>query len=358
MKTRLLLSVVALLSGAPAVGWALPKYADWARTPANGLSIPNAVVTVLDDHGALAAIYRDAAGTVAAPNPLTADGGGYFELFAASGAYELRVSADGSTELYRVSPILLVDPTGAQTISANPFTATLTIEQPAADHPLYRQYSTTAMRFERRTPAGALVDAPWLLNGYRAEQGMGLFYNTYGRYEHLPEAPGFPIGEPFGSNTADAGNFGLAGFNIDWHGGGILATGEGGMWLPAAAGTVTNVELGIEGAAPLPENVVVVSRTAPASVTLTTTAAARAPLVVTAVQNGRALVAVAGIATVQAKGKVRVGDVLATSSTAGWAQKAPAGTGASSIIGSALTASSGGAGGGPVRVRLGMTDIP
>jgi hypothetical protein len=353
---KAVLSILTLLlAAAPAAAASLPKFADWARVAATGQPIAAAAITVLDEGGSPASIYRNAAGTIAAPNPLTADAGGYFEFHAPSGAYDLRVSADGVTELYRVAPVLLVDPTGPRATRSTILYPALTLQQPAADHPLYRQYSTTALRLERQNAAGAIFDAPWLFNGYRAEQGMGPFYNTYGRYDYVREVPSLPWSDPFGTNPADAGNFGLGtGFQIDWHGGGILVGGEGGVWLSAAAGSTANVEMGIDGTPPAARNVVVVSPAAAASVKLTSVAGARAPFVVTALQNGRALVAVSGITTVLVKGRVNIGDALTTSATPGYAQKAAPGAPAATTFGSALTGSAGGGSDATVRVRLGM----
>jgi hypothetical protein len=353
------LALASLLAAASAPAAELPKFADWARVPASGLAIPGAQVTILDELGAAAQVYRDAGGVIPAPNPLVADGAGHFEFFAPPGVYDLGVSEDGGADLYRIPAVHLVDPSGPQEITSTAALPALTLEQPAADHPLNRQYSTTALRIERRTPGGALFDAPWLYNGYRAEQGMGPFYNTYGRYENAPEVPSLFLSEPFGANTADAGNFGLGtGLNVDWHGGGILAAGEGGVWLSAAAGTTVNVDMGIDGTAPAARQVVVLSPTVPSSVKLTSTPAARVPFVVAAVQNGRALVAVSGITTVLVKGRVNVGDALTTSATAGYAQKALSGVPATSTFGSALTGSAGGGSASTVRVRLGMVPTP
>lgn len=60
----------------------------------------------------------------------------------------------------------------------------------------------------------------------------------------------------------------------------------------------------------------------------------------------------AGIAPVKATAPIAVGDVLMTSTVAGYAVKAPPGTAVSSTIGSALQALP--TGSGPVRVRIGM----
>src|SRR5262249_49692251 len=108
------------------------------------------------------------------------------------------------------------DPTGPRHIVAPPTEPALTFDLPGAAYPLGTQYSTTLMRFERRTPAGDYVDAPWLVNGFRAEQGITFDYNTFNRYPQRPEVSTLPIGEACGSNTADAGNFGLGGMDIDW----------------------------------------------------------------------------------------------------------------------------------------------
>jgi hypothetical protein len=351
--------LVPLLAAGAARAATLPKFAEWARVPSSGLAIPGAQVTVFDEQGMLAPIYRDAAGAIGAPNPLAADGSGYFELFAPAGVYDVSVSGDGVAELYRIPAVLLIDPSGPQEITSTVALPALTLEQPAADLPLNRQYSTTALRIERRTPGGAIFDAPWLFNGFRAEQGMGPFYNTYGRDDYLQEVAPFPWADPFGANTADAGNFGLGtGLNVDWHGGGILAAGEGGVWLGAGAGTTVNVDMGIDGTVPAPRQVVVLSTTTPSSVKLTSAPAARVPFVVSAVQDGRALVAVSGITTVLVKGRVNIGNALTTSATAGYAQKAAAGVPPTSTIGSALTGSAGGGSNSTVRVRLGMVPTP
>jgi hypothetical protein len=250
-----------------------------------------------------------------------------------------------------------IDPTGAQQVTATTSQPALTIELPGADAPLNTHYSTTLMRIERRSAGGTDVDAPWLFNGFRAEQGIEFDYNTFNRYAQPPELSALPVGSALGSNTADAGNFGFGGFGIDWHGGGILSPAildrdEGGAWLAPAAGSTINVDLGIDGPVPLPSSVVVLSADAPSSIILTSTPAARGPFVVTAVQNGRALVAVSGVAKVAVTGPVRAGDLLTTSSTPGSVQRALPGTPGTSILGAAIAGPHGANGLRTVQVRL------
>src|SRR5262245_25760106 len=178
-------------------GWALPKYADWARVAATGLPIAGAHITVIEAHsGAPATIFQDAAGTVSLANPFIAGSSGYFEFFAEYGEYAVSVSADGTTEVYRITHVLLVDPTGPKAICSNSGQAALTTVQVGVDHPfpqcppdpnsVWGQFSTTALRFERRAPDGTPDGAPWLLDGYRAEQGLHFHYNSYWR----PRFPG------------------------------------------------------------------------------------------------------------------------------------------------------------------------
>jgi hypothetical protein len=347
--------------------WALPKYADWARTASTGAPIAGAQITVTNEQsGTAATIYQDAAGTMPIGNPFSADASGYFEFFAQAGRYTVAVS--GMQSSYDIADVVLVDPTGPQTICSSPTQAALTTVQVGADGTYcidgpddpWARYSTTALRFERRATDGTLDDASWLLDGYRAEQGINVHYNTFGHYTFAPEVSGFPIATVLGSDTADAGNFGFGQFNIDWFGAGILEPSAGigdsaGLWLGPAAGTTTNVDMGIDGTSPSPNDVVVLSTTAPGKVSLTSASGSRAPFVVTAVQNGRALVAVAGVANVNVRGVVKVGDPLVTSSVLGYAKAGAVGSSAPTTLGSALTAlSKGSTGTGTVLARIGL----
>jgi hypothetical protein len=256
-----------------------------------------------------------------------------------------------------------LDPTGPQHVAATASEPALTLELPGADAPLNTRYATTLVRLERRTPAGAYVDAPWLMNGFRAEQGITFDYNTFNRYAYTPEVPSLPVGEALGSNTADHGNLGLGGMDIDWYGAGILAPAildrdEGGVWLGSAAGGTANVDLGVDGTTPAPGAVVVLSRTAGGSITLTSTPGARGPLVVTALQNGRALVAVAGVVAVASTGPIRAGDFVATSGTPGLVQRALPGTAGTSILGSAIASPQRTRTGHAVQVRIATGQMP
>src|SRR5262249_49884455 len=145
--------------------------------------------------------------------------------------------------------------------------------------------------------------------------------------------------------------FHLADFNIDWHGGGLLHTGDFGLWVMSGAGSSVNVDMGIDGTTPNVNDVVIISPSVAGAVKRTTNTGDNAPFIVTAIQNGRALVAVSGIATVNVVGPIAIGDVLKTSSTAGFAIKAAAGS-AAKTVGSALSALA--SGNGTVQVRVGM----
>ena len=349
----------AIVLAAVSTGWARPKYADWARTQATGAAIPSATIRVVNaGTTTLATIYQ--ANGQALANPFQANATGYYEFFSNPAAYDVHVlDQSGSTELYVIPGVLLVDAAGPVRVCSTVASPALTTVQIGPDQPGsipissntdWAQLSTTSFRFERRTSTDTLDGKPWFLVGYRAEQGIDYEYNRFGRYGLLPIVPG-PVGEVFDSNTADEGNFHLADFNIDWHGGGLLMTGDFGLWVMSGAGSAINVDMGIDGTMPNVNDVVVVSTAVPGSVTRTTRAGAQAPLVVTALQNGRALVAVGGIATVKAKGPIAVGDVLKTSNIAGFATKASSG-GAPITLGSALTALKSGS--GTVKVRIGM----
>ena len=86
----------------------------------SGLPIAGAHITVIDARtGANAAIYQDAAGSTSLANPFTAGSDGYYQFFADYGEYAVSVSADGMTELYRVSHVVLVDPTGPQAVCSS-----------------------------------------------------------------------------------------------------------------------------------------------------------------------------------------------------------------------------------------------
>ena len=347
----LLGALLALAAASPAS--ALPKYTNWARTPATGKTVGQAQVLVVKAEDGLAAtIFSDAAGATPRANPFVADAMGYYEFFAESGQYEVRISlsAGCGLEIDRISGIVLVDAGGPQAVCSNADGPAVTVAQPAADWPVYPGYSTASLRFERRSPTGQSLDAPWFLVGYRAEQGIGFLYNTFGHYTDAPVVQTLPIGATLYSNTADQGDLFL-GVVVDWHGGGMTDEGVGGVWLSSTAGTTVNVDLAIAGTTPVVNQVVALSPTAPGSVALTTSAAARAPFVVTALQGGRAIVAVAGVTSVKVTGRVVAGDALVTSSTSGYA-RADTNPSAATTLGIALTGQTGG--NGTVRARIGL----
>jgi hypothetical protein len=85
----------------------MQKYFDNV-TNRGGAAVPSASVLVKTLAGATATIYSDNGTTVAA-NPITCDGSGYFEFYAADGRYSLTISGKGITTR-TVTDILLEDP--------------------------------------------------------------------------------------------------------------------------------------------------------------------------------------------------------------------------------------------------------
>jgi hypothetical protein len=373
MKAPTSATLFCLVFAAFGVASARPKYADWARNQVTGAPLPGASVEVfLAGTTTHATLFTGAGGSLSNPFQASTQAGnlGYFEFYAEQGSYDIIVDLLGDSQPpYTIPRVQLVDPNGPQRVCSDAAIPALTTSQVAADAPCFydtcvplndntawSQLSTVHFWFDRRTSSGALDSAPWLLVGYRAEQGIAHEYNTFGRYGFVPIVPG-PVGEPLGSNTADAGNFGDSYFGIDWHGGGLLQTGEFGVWIRGDSAdvvsnvsTAVSVDMPVEGVSPVPFDVVALSTSG--AVTRVTTGGARAPFVVTSLQNGRATVAVAGVAWVRAAGPITVGDALATSTSAGFAAKAPGGTPPSSVVGTALDPLPGAT--GIIRVRVGM----
>lgn len=346
--------------------WALGKYSDWARNQITGANISNATIKVyLAGTTTFAALYDNQGAAVS--NPFQANSVGFFEVLTTQGSYDVHVfNHPGTTELYVIPNLLLFDPQGAAVICSNGSSPALTTEQIPADHPdkdgydyfadhEWARQSTVAFQLDRRDSSGGLIGKPWYLVGYRAEQSLGFEFNTFGRPTYEPTVPG-PISNAamFNSDTADFGLFGLADLIIDWHDGGLVTVAGPtlGLWLTSTAGTTVSVDMPVSGTTPTVGDVVALSPTAPGQVARTTLAAARAPFVVTSVQSPRATVAVAGVASVKVNGPIAVGDLLGTSTVAGYAAKVAVGVSAPSILGSALDPLA--TGSGSVRVRIGM----
>src|SRR5262249_3670906 len=157
MNGRIAAAVCGLVLAAVSPGWALPKYADWARTPATGAAVANATIQVDAAGTTTVAALVDATGAALA-NPFHPDGTGYHEVIANTRAYDVHVlDAAGTSELYVVPNALLADALGPVRICSNPATPALTTVQVAADQTAigtgidpWAQLSTTWLRFERR----------------------------------------------------------------------------------------------------------------------------------------------------------------------------------------------------------------
>jgi hypothetical protein len=302
---------------------------------------------------------------------------GYYQFFVGqAGRYQVVISGRGTE--YQMNK-LLVDPTGPQILFASPTQPALTLTQvtpdilcvldpsdpccngamspPCAGAWIYNDWSTTSALFERRNSAGVLVGAPWTINGYRAEREQAWMYNSFGcqivGVMGDPIVQGITLDNVFEDNVIDRGNLGFPSLWLDYHGAGIVGS-QSGVWLAPEAGTAVNVDMAISGAAPEPGEVVVISPDVSHAVVKTSQVGGRAPFVVTALQNGRALVAISGIADVKVTGPVAVGDPLVTSAQPGFAQAAP-GALAPTTLGSAMTVPDGT---GRVRARIGMVQSP
>ena len=78
-------------------------------TTTSGAAVRNVPVTVLKEDGALASLFLDRDGHVAAPNPLKTGADGTFSFYAANGRYSLRTTVDGMT-ISDDDVVLLADP--------------------------------------------------------------------------------------------------------------------------------------------------------------------------------------------------------------------------------------------------------